>query len=79
MMNFEYILKRFDEEDKELQVEELTSLEKKGQDSNFYFILFYHFISIVMFNIIIECVIKLLENQEFPTDKFCRKFPMESA
>lgn len=57
-MNFEYIFKRFDEDYKELQLKEVTSLDKKGQDSIFYYILIFHFVSIVMCNIIIEYDIK---------------------
>ena len=56
-MKFEDILKRVDEEDKALQAEEFTRLEKKGQDSYFYIIIVFHFISITICNIMIKHVI----------------------
>jgi len=57
MMIFEYILNTVEENNKELQIEDFTSLEKKGQESNGYYILFYHFLSILICNIITEYVI----------------------
>jgi len=56
-MNFEDILKSWDSDDKELQIEEFTSLGKKGQQFNSIFILFYHYVSILICNIITEYVI----------------------
>jgi len=57
MRNFEDLLKIVEEDFKELQFEELTSIMNEGQESNFYLVLFYHFLSIIICNIIIECVI----------------------
>lgn len=42
-MKFEELLKIVEEEDKELQVEELTSLKKMGQDSYFILLFFEHY------------------------------------
>lgn len=53
MMNLEHILNRVDEQDKEVQLEEVTGLDKKGQDFNYLYVIFYHFISIIICNIII--------------------------
>lgn len=57
MLKFEDIFKRDDEEGKVLQADEFTRLEKKRQDSYFHIIIFFHFISITICNIMIEHVI----------------------
>jgi len=56
-MIFEYILKNWGCDEKELQIEEITSSDKKGQHFNSFIILFYHYISILICNIITEYVI----------------------
>jgi len=50
MMIFEYILNTVEENNKELQIEDFTSLEKKGQKSNctiFYSTTFLVFSSVI--------------------------------
>lgn len=57
MIKFEEYLKKAEEEAKELQLEECTSFNKYGKDSIFYIVLFYHFLSIIICNIITEYAI----------------------
>ena len=57
MIQFEEYLKIVEEEAEELQIEKCTRLKKEGQDSIFYIVLFYYFLSIIICNIITEYVI----------------------
>lgn len=60
-MKFQDILKRFDEEDNvkyqlsnELQIEDFTKLMVEGLGSIFFLVLVYHYVSIIICNIIRE-------------------------
>lgn len=57
MTKFEDYLKKAEEEAKELQIGECTSLNKEDTDSICYIVLFYHLLSIIIYNIIREYAI----------------------
>lgn len=60
MKNFEDFLKTVKEDFNEVLFEEITILINEGQQSNFYIVLVYHFISIFNCNNVIECVINFM-------------------
>lgn len=57
MIKFEEYLKKAEEEEQELRIEECTSFNKYDKDSICYIVLFYHLLSIIIYNIIREYAI----------------------